>query len=172
MAYLSQQYSEAHFQAQVAKSSEILEAYIKEIRLLEILSLHELSRWEEAQILAKDWATLYAPTIDVEKTYSKKPPFKKVERAKLLSTIVPGLGQVYAGYPFQGLSSLLLQSASLGFGVYSVVNEYYLSGFFTGAGLFQAFYFGGIRHTEFLAEKRNVFLKNRYNQKLAKEFLK
>jgi hypothetical protein len=76
------------------------------------------------------------------------------------------LGQIYAGYPKEGLVSAGLQALSLGFGVYHVLNRYYFIGFFTGAGLFQTFYFGGARRASLMAEETNRKRKARNNQKL------
>jgi len=76
------------------------------------------------------------------------------------------LGQAYAGFPKEALASAGLQALALGFGIYHVLNRYYLIGFFTGAGLFQSFYFGGARRAATMAEETNRKRKARNSQKI------
>ena len=83
-----------------------------------------------------------------------------------MSFLMPGLGQIYAGYAKEGLVSAGLQALALGFGVYHVLNRYYMIGFFTGAGLFQTFYFGGARRASIMAEETNRKRKARNSQKI------
>lgn len=72
-----------------------------------------------------------------------------------MSTFLPGLGQMYAGYPLEGIFNLGLQSTCLGLGLYSAYYKYYLTGYFEGFALFPKFYFGGTIRTEYLVEKKN-----------------
>lgn len=165
--YLSQRYNEAYGQIQQTRF------YIQDTTLnvsldvLEILTLNELERWEESKMIFARYVTRNQLTIQLDKLYGflKKKP-KSPEKAQLLSFLMPGLGQIYAGYPKEGFVSLGLQALSLGFGVYHVLNHYYVIGFFTGAGLFQTFYFGGARRASIMAEETNRKRKARNNQKL------
>ncbi len=165
--YLSQHYGEAH--------GQILQTrfYIRDSTLflgldvLEILALNELDRWVESKELFRKYAARNQLKIDIEELYSflrKKP--KSPEKAQLLSFIMPGVGQMYAGFPTEGLISVGLQTLALGFGVYHVWHRYYLIGFFTGAGMFQAFYFGGARRAELMAEETNRKRKAKNNQQI------
>ncbi len=166
-AYLSQRYNEAFGQMQQTRF------YIRDTTLttpldvLEILTLNELERWEESKVLFSRYAARNQLKINVEELYRflrKKP--KNPDKAQLLSFLMPGLGQAYAGYPLEGISSVGLQVLALGFGVYHVLNRYYLIGFFTGAGLFQTFYFGGARRASIMAEETNRKRKARNNQRI------
>lgn len=165
--YLSQRYNEAYGQIQQARF------YINDTTLtialdvLEILTLNELERWEESKTLFRRYAARNQLSIQVDDLYSfiKKKP-KNPNKAQLMSFLMPGLGQIYAGYTKEGLVSAGLQALALGFGVYHVLNRYYLIGFFTGAGLFQTFYFGGARRASIMAEETNRKRKARNSQKI------
>ncbi len=84
-------------------------------------------------------------------------PVEKSERtAARWSTFVPGTGHLYAGYPGKGLLNAGSQLVSLGLAAYMGWNNLYVSGFVVGLGMFQSFYFGGIRQAAFLAGQRNL----------------
>lgn len=165
--YLSQRYNEAYGQIQQTRFYIQDTALTASLDVLEILTLNELERWEESKVIFARYVTRNQLTFQVDKLYDflKKRP-KNPDKAQLLSFLLPGLGQIYAGYPKEGLVSAGLQALSLGFGIYHVLNHYYFIGFFTGAGLFQTFYFGGARRASLMAEETNRKRKARNNQKL------
>jgi len=165
--YLSQRYNEAYGQIQQTRFYIRDTTLTASLDVLEILTLNELERWEESKMIFARYVTRNQLTIQVDNLYDflKKKP-KNPEKAQLLSFLLPGLGQIYAGYPKEGFVSVGLQALSLGFGVYHVLNHYYLIGFFTGAGLLQTFYFGGARRSGIMAEETNRKRKARNNQKI------
>lgn len=143
-----------------------------QVDFLEILTLNELKRWEEAKKLTAAYIQKNNLPANVDELYAflKNPKIRNPEKAVLLSTFLPGVGQWYAGYPFRGMVSATLQLACFTFGAYSIWQKYYLSGFFTGFVLLQAFYSGGIRHTSYLVEKKNKERIGSYNGRV-KEFI-
>jgi tetratricopeptide (TPR) repeat protein len=84
------------------------------------------------------------------------PVLKSEKTAARWSTFVPGAGHFYAGYPGKGLLNAGSQLVSLGLAAYMGWNNLYVSGFVVGLGMFQSFYFGGIRQAAFLAGQRNL----------------
>ena len=142
--------------------------------LWEILALTQLKRYAEAKESFRKYKEKNKLTVDVDSVFSfaKKPKFRNPKKAKTLATFLPGAGMMYAGNPKEGIISLLLQATTLGFAGGSIWNSYYFSGFLTGFGLFQAFYFGGIRRTELLVEKRNQQLAKAYTQKVTQALIK
>ena len=86
--------------------------------------------------------------------------------ARLISLLVPGLGQLYAGKPGRAISSLLLTGAAGGFAALCFITGYPLEGIFTGAGLFFKFYTGGSRYAGLLASNRNRILRNSVKEKI------
>ncbi len=137
--------------------------------LLQVFALNRLGKWNEAYQVAQQLQTLL-PTqplfLDSVYAFRTKFKLKKPKKAAMLSTFIPGMGQLYAGYPLKAATSVALHGAALTFGVLSVLDKYYLSGFLTGAGLLQAFYFGGIKHSSYLAEKKNKKKIERHSQRI------
>ncbi|MEZ4901420.1 MAG: hypothetical protein R2822_06495 [Spirosomataceae bacterium] len=165
--YLAQRYNEADGQIQQARFYIQDTTLTVSLDVLEILTLNELDRFQESKLKFKQYATKNNLDIDVDELYDflKKKP-KNPDKAQLLSFLMPGLGQAYAGFPKEALASAGLQALALGFGVYHLLNRYYIIGFFTGAGLFQSFYFGGARRAVIMAEETNRKRKARNSQKI------
>lgn len=148
--------------------------------VLYILILNELNEWQNAKNEALDWIQkieIQHETKDslikvVQNFYSDKriPKLKSVKKAQTFSTFVPGSGQVYAGYPLEGVFNLTLHLASLAFAAEEILAGYYITGYLGGFGMFQKLYFGGIRRTEYLTNKTNYKRSQEFNQK-AKEFI-
>ncbi|QHT70511.1 hypothetical protein GXP67_29595 [Rhodocytophaga rosea] len=164
-AYLAGNYNEAYNYILQLKYFIKDTTLTNQVDFLEILTLNELQRWEEAKKLTAVYIQKNNLQANVDELYGflKNPRIRKPEKAILLSTFLPGVGQWYAGYPFRGMVSATLQLACFTFGAYSIWQRYYLSGFFTGFVLLQAFYSGGIRHTGYLVEKKNKEKIERYN---------
>jgi tetratricopeptide (TPR) repeat protein len=143
---------------------------------LSVLTLTELHEWNEAFIKANAWID----NLDAEDTtktklklaivdiFDKKniPKIKDPERANTLSTFVPGLGQLYAGYFWEGAANVSLQVlgfAIVGVGIYT---KYYITGVVSGMTIFQRFYTGGIKRAEFLAKKKNYIEMTEFRSQL------
>ncbi len=146
----------------------------RQVDFLEILTLNEMTHWEEAKKLTEIYIQKYHLQADANELYDflKNPKIRNPKKAEMLATYLPGVGQWYAGYPARGIVSASLQLACFSFGAYSIWKGYYLSGFFTGFVLLQAFYTGGIRHTMYLTEKKNKEKIEAYNGKVRKFLLK
>jgi tetratricopeptide (TPR) repeat protein len=87
---------------------------------------------------------------------------KNPEKARRLSLIFPGAGQVYAGYFWKGLSSLLIQTVWAGYAVLSYSQGLYFTGTLSGVSLFLRFWTGGARLAEKLANQKNNSKKQKY----------
>jgi hypothetical protein len=93
----------------------------------------------------------------------KIPRLKNIEYAKKLSMFLPGMGQLYCGYFWEGSLSLGLQIIGLGLTGLSIYHRYYFTGSTLAFGIFQKFYAGGLNRTEFLARKRNYTSVRAFN---------
>jgi hypothetical protein len=132
-------------------------AYINKLDFWEILTLSNLKKYEKADSLLANYSQKKNNIpfyFDKSNTY-KNIKIYKAKKAKVLASIFPGAGMLYLGKTKEGLFSLALQAITLGWGIHNISNKYYASGFFTGFGLFQTFYFGGINRTEILVEELN-----------------
>lgn len=104
----------------------------------------------------------------VNNYFKKKntPNIKSEKIARAWSTFLPGSGQLYAGAFWNGVFSGGLQFSSLAGAAYLFYKQYYITGFSMGLGLFQAFYFGGIRNASRLVIKNNQKKQIIFNQKI------
>ncbi|NBP70057.1 MAG: hypothetical protein EBR30_26705 [Cytophagia bacterium] len=132
---------------------------------LEILCLNEMGRWQEAHQYFQKWSKIYGITKDPYPDMLKQ-KMKNPDKAFALSYWLPGVGQMYAGYPGKGLVSSLLNASLVAFSVYSFVGGYYLSGVFTGVALFYLSYNGGARYAQVLAEEHNTKTKGKFNEQV------
>lgn len=172
-AYLAQEYTVAlnqllqidYFIKDQKKKDETL--------FLQILCLNELQRWEEAKEKFAVYIELNNLNENPDEVYAflEKPKLRDPKKAETLSYILPGVGQMYAGYFGKGLFSSFTQLVLVSFGAYSIYEGYFFTGAFTGIGLFYAFYSGGIRHARFLTEKKNAEKVEKYNSAVRKVIL-
>jgi hypothetical protein len=142
-----------------------------QLLFLEIIALNEMQQWQEAE---KSFL-LYTQINRLDNTegiYDEilNYKFKKIKKAENLSYILPGVGQMYAGYPLRGLLSGAIQGGLVYLSLSSFLNGYYFSGTFTGVALFYMFYNGGARYASKLATRNNEEKVAEFNTKI-KEIL-
>ena len=88
--------------------------------------------------------------------------------ALILSAILPGAGQVYAGEPGAGLNSLLLTGTFVGMVLYLSVRIHPIDAILTGLPWFQRYYQGGFDHAERTAELARERRRNQIFQQSLK----
>jgi tetratricopeptide (TPR) repeat protein len=140
-----------------------------ELRLLEALTMVQMERWTDLNEQLAKWLSEHldgdqdalerAEGIVVEITgltaAGALPRQRNPEKARLMSTFLPGLGHAYAGEAGKGLLNASSQLISLGlFGILAW-NGFYVSSLTVGLSMFQSFYFGGIRQAGELAGATN-----------------
>lgn len=181
-AYLASNFTDAESQFVQMQFYLNNSKYIKHTTLLEVLTFNELIKWDTAQNIAQEYIkdlNLNSNSTDsllltINRLYAKKeiPKIKSVKKAKTLSTFIPGLGQIYAGYPIEGIFNFALQASSLGIGGVAIWYKYYLTGYFGGFALFQKFYFGGTTRTEYLVRKKNYQNIRNFNDNIKDKLIK
>ncbi len=139
--------------------------------LLEGLVLSAQHRWEELREHLENWLGQHPRgrllKDSLVRYYAENylagapDPLPDPDRARLMSTLLPGSGQVYAGSAGWGVLNAFSQLASLGAFALMAYNGYYFASVIAGLGPFQAFYFGGIRQAgEFAEQNRNSRLES------------
>lgn len=93
--------------------------------------------------------------------------YKSPKLAKILSTILPGSGQIYSGDWCNGINALAVNTATGYLLVNDLIKRRYLDAIFNSLFLFERFYRGNRYHAEESSKKYN---KN-INQKLIKKIL-
>lgn len=177
-SYLNSNFGEAESQVIQAKSLLNDSNLVYQIYPLYVLILNESRKYQEAKEVLKSYArytikdTMEAKLIlqEIEFQYqdSKIPKLKNPERAKKLSMFLPGTGQIYAGYFWEGALNVTLQLTGLGFTALCIWQKYYFTGAFVGFSIFQKFYGGGMNRAQFLAEKRNYTSTRLFNDTIKK----
>jgi len=167
-AYLAEDYTEAKNQIQIMKYLIHDSLIHDQILFLEILNLNELRQWDEASILFSKYIQKNNVQAEVEDYYGfmDHPHLKNENTASILSTFIPGSGQIYAGDAGDGFISLGFQIIALGYAGLSFYQGYFINGFVSGFGLFQRFYFGGIINAAEAAQKHNYLKAREYNDKI------
>jgi hypothetical protein len=145
------------------------------------LVLNELHKWEEAKQKLLNYVRLSSVPLQtkdsinqvINEVYAHKkfPKLKSLKKAQTLSYILPGTGQIYAGYFWEGAASASIQLAALAFTGYCVYVHYYIAAFVAGYSTFQKFYMGGINRLEYLVGKKNYELTRAYNDPLKEKIL-
>jgi hypothetical protein len=90
---------------------------------------------------------------------------KKTVLAGLLSAMVPGLGQLYAGYPKEALNSFALNGLLISGLVITSINYTWFDGVLAFGTWLPRYYIGGIKLAAKLAKQRNLDKKNLLFQK-------
>ena len=83
------------------------------------------------------------------KKFNKKFNPRKVE---IMSLILPGLGQVYAGEPGSGLNSFMLLSGISVYGLYTMASYGFIDGFLVLSSWFYRYYTGGAKNAAHIAQ--------------------
>ena len=83
------------------------------------------------------------------------PKLKNEKKARMLSALLPGSGQMYAGKIGFGVVNLLSVAGAGYFTAWHIVHQYYLIAAVTGVGLTSRFYLGGLKTSKNWAEKYN-----------------
>lgn len=111
-------------------------------------------RWEEARETLRNYTT--DEQLNTLLDAALNMPQKSGEVAKMLSTILPGAGQIYVGNWRDGLNALLLNGA-LGFlTVDAVLDGYYVDAVLWGGTIFWRYYRGNTFRAEQVAEQFNL----------------
>ncbi len=124
-------------------------------QFLYIIVLNEQRKWEEAEKEFETYCEYNTLGFKSDSLYQEKPDLKKIKKARRLSTFMPGVGQMYAGKPFNGIVNILLNGSGSLLTYYCFANNFYIIGVFTGITSVYRFYSGGVRNAGFIAKQTN-----------------
>ena len=150
--YLLDDFMEAEFMLNKMEYFVKDSLLVKNSNYLKCLVLAGLDKWDEVDVCIKTMLDTNKVKLAEYQEYKKH---KSLKKAKLLSYLFPGLGQVYAGSIVGGISSSLLQFGALGFTALSFYHGFYFSGALTGIPIFFSLFTGDKSHTVYLVNKRN-----------------
>jgi len=151
--------------------------YTSKSWILQALNLNEQYKWGEAKEkllmltsrLYKNDSLIYIrikKEIDGMYAANQLPRLKSASKAVKMSSLIPGLGQCYTKNYGEGIASFISVASSVGIMAAGIVFQFYFTGIATGNMLLGKFYLGGIKRSEFLAEKYNYTIAKSFNQDL------
>lgn len=163
--YFADDFSKAR-QTMLSMDLNLQENPSKDLLLVEILNLNELKDYATAynKLLEYENKVTYLTNEDkhlLDSLYTHQPKQKSEKKARHLS-FFPGLGHVYSGYWFEGITAFVINAGVLTFGIYQAWHKDYLTAWIGGAGILAAAYTG--------QQKRAVYLATKYNYLKTKDF--
>ena len=151
--------------------------YTSKSWILHALNLNEQYKWDEAKekllilnsrLYKKDSLGYKRIKKELDGMYAANqlPKLKSANKAIKMSSLIPGLGQCYTKNYGEGIASFISVASSVGIMAAGIVFQFYFTGIATGNMLLGKFYLGGIKRSEFLAEKYNYTIAKSFNQGL------
>ena len=126
--------------------------YRRSLFLQSVASLYQF-RWEDARESLRNYTT--DERLEVLFEEATNIPLKSAKVARVLSTILPGAGQVYTGDWSGGLNALLLNGVLGVLAVDMVLDEYYVDAALWGVFIFWRYYRGNTFRAGQAAERFN-----------------
>ena len=146
--------------------------------LIEALAAGEVGLWSRSEEAARRVVARIENQADREvaaerlaEIYDGAPKLRSLQLAWWLS-LVPGVGQIYAGEVWSGVVSLAVNGGLVAFGVGEIVARHWLSAWLVGGGLLSNTYFVGQERARILTERRNTRVLRKHNDLLRAELLK
>jgi len=142
------------------------------LKYLEILTLNNLHKWEEARNMATTYNENYILGLKIDELYGTKyPKVRTGNKFEYLATIFPGFVQAREGKVFDGIISAGLRGGALAWGLHQVLNDFIFSGIITGGGLYYIFYTGAIHYARELTKENNQRRIKEYNDLINSKIL-
>lgn len=131
-------------------------------------------KWESCRAFLPEARSLLSPGAgrQLDSLFSQKgmPRLLSPRTAKILSSILPGLGQAYVGKPLTGLHSLGVCAGSIVLLLNSVVDGRFGHAFFLYYPMVERYYMGSRFHAERLCNERNAKLMSKRGVKMLTVF--
>ena len=154
-------YLAGDFEAAASYMEEAGEGSSPRRLLLDALVLGECARWDEARgksealmELLYDGDDLDAAGTGLDALFSEVPELK-TEKQAVFRSFLPPLGHLYSGHLSEGLVSLGLNSAALGWTVWQCVSGNWITGLLGGGIALNYTLMGGMERSAELAEQYN-----------------
>ncbi len=134
------------------------------LKYLEILTLNQMLKWDEAKILVVNYNKKYKLDLNINALYGTKyPKVRSGNKFEYLAAIYPGFVQAREGSLFDGIISSGLRGGALAWGIHQVLNDFIFSGIITGGGLYYVFYTGAVHYALELTNENNQRRIKKYN---------
>lgn len=146
------------------------------------LILNELGKYEQSKLYLEKYIGKAYDSADTNRVkilrevnvlYSKQnqPKLKRLKKAKVMSYIVPGMGQIYAGFWAEGITAMTCNAIFIGLTGVGIYYRYYITSVLYSYTIFSKFYTGNISRVEYLVNKKNYRLTKNYNASLKQKVI-
>jgi tetratricopeptide (TPR) repeat protein len=175
---LSEDHSEALMNIQRIREKQLPQTTRHNLQPLKIIILNNNRQWQKAEQTFRNWIasrTLnndekarWKDTLSLLYSEDNLPKNYSQERARNWSRFIPGAGHAYAGHPWEGAASFLLNGAAIGLGIHQIWKGYYFTAYVAGFGVFYKTYFGGMERAANLASLEKENEMEAFNKKCAR----
>ena len=145
---------------------------LRELLLIDALASGEKCEWARSEKAAE--TLLHSAPQEAKerarKIYDSAPKLRDPMTAWYLS-LVPGLGQFYAGEVWSGVVSMAVNGSIIAFGVGEVIAAHWLSAWLGACGMLSTTYFVGLDRAQILTERRNARVLRNHNDLLREVLL-
>lgn len=97
--------------------------------------------------------------------------YRSPDSARQLSTIIPGLGQMYAGDWGNGINAFIINGSMIVWMGYKIFHRYFSDAWVIYYFLFRRYYFGNIYNAERIAVEKNEAMDKKQAEKIIDLFL-
>ena len=145
---------------------------LHEFLLIDALASGEKGEWARSKKAAEAYLHNAPQEIKakIAELYDSAPKLRNPMTAWYLS-LVPGLGQFYAGEVWSGVVSLAVNGGIIAFGVGEVIAAHWLSAWLGACGMLSTTYFVGQERAKILTERRNTRVLRNHNDLLREALL-
>lgn len=155
-----------------AESQATTEPTLRRARFLIGLAHLHLYHWEQAQQAFRGYyggtTTPQAALVDAQLETAMALPRKSERTASLLSTFLPGAGQIYAGEWKNGLNAFALNAVLLSLTIEQALEQQFDNAALLGLWLFQRYYGGNRYRASEAARNTNEHLQREAMQRIVR----
>lgn len=171
-AYLGELYNDGYNQFKQLKYFHKNQLVTDRARIIAVLCLNELGRWDEAAEILTFINRKYELKIDLTEIYDsrKYPKIRDLEKQQFGLALFPSFILLREGELVSGLGSMLLKGMVLSYNVYHLINGYYLNALLAG-GAYALLYAGSTSNASDALIINNNRKLQKYNTLLRQRIL-
>lgn len=144
---------------------------------LHVLILNKQYKWKDAKNFLLKYNNFYFRNDSIKRMYYKNiidslynsailPKLKSVNKSIILSTFIPGAGQIYTRNYSEGIIAFVSNASIVAVSLLGIYYQYYFTSIIAGSSLLAKFYTGNLNRAEFLAHQYNLSKSKHFNTAL------
>lgn len=134
---------------------DLTEVQKGQVNFYSAIAYFGMSEFDKSEQYFKECVTTDEEKAEIEKLFNKNAKIRlNPKTAKVLSMILPGLGQFYAGDIKNGLNSMLLAAGLVTLIIYTSIQFTIFDAIISVGPWYQRYYTGGFKKAEIIAEQK------------------